>query len=50
MQRGQILIGHSFLNPFERIGDKKTILGRRVGIRVHVQKSRPVLAGWLSLS
>ena len=27
MQRGQILIGQSFLNPFEIIGDKKTIWG-----------------------
>ena len=25
MQRGQILIVQSFLNPFERIGDKKTL-------------------------
>ena len=50
MQRGQILIGQSFLNPFERTGAKKTILGRRGGIRVHAQKPRQVLAGWPSLS
>lgn len=27
MQRGQILIVQSFLNPFERIGDKKLFWG-----------------------
>ena len=48
MQRGQILIGQSFLYPFERIGDKKTYFGEEARNSCSCAKIKAGF-GWLAV-